>query len=67
MVAKGVESSWADKKAAAVVARNFREQGAITITRAWFVHGGGLTIHSDGTAVATGHGPCAPLMTGARM
>jgi hypothetical protein len=60
LVAKDVESTWADKKAAAVVAKNLREQGAITITRTWFVHGGGLTIHSDGTAVATGHGSCGP-------
>jgi hypothetical protein len=60
LVANDVVSSWADKKAAAVVAGKIREQGAITITRTWFVHGGDLTIQANGTAVATGHGSCGP-------
>lgn len=59
-VAKNVESSWADQKAASVVAKKLRELGTITITRAWSVHGGHLTIQSNGTAVATGHGTCGP-------
>jgi hypothetical protein len=60
LVANDVVSSWSDKKAASVVAGKIREQGAITITRAWFVHGGQLTIQSDGTAMSTGHGSCGP-------
>jgi hypothetical protein len=52
----------ADKKAASVGAKDLRKKATITIPQAWRVHGGGLTIQSQGTAVSTVTvlGSCGP-------
>lgn len=66
-VAKDVEKSWGDTKAAAVVATAIRSlnDGAGKFAGSWIVHGGGMDITQAGRVTVTNHTSCADPMTNA--